>query len=223
MAGCSADRSAWWGSARGGRVDFTGPAQDVWKATYVNGVPDVKPGSGTSFATAMTAGLAALWLGHHGRASLITKYDPDVKLTEVFRWVLKRSASRPPSSWFGGFGPIVNARRALETPLPDAAVVRASLLQESTAGETVPDVSCVSEVCEFMGGDVPTGTAAIAEMLDVPEASIAGLDDRYADELLFHAMSSLGGESQLTESTGTSRIDRATLSTELQEAVERAP
>jgi thermitase len=105
MSGCDANRSVWGGSAFGSGVDFSAPAEDVWKAGFDGREAVVEPSSGTSFASALTAGVAALWLAHHGRQALLERYaQSEVRLTEVFRKVLTAAAREVPSGGALGWG-----------------------------------------------------------------------------------------------------------------------
>ena len=78
--------------------------------------PSVGQGQGTSFAVALTAGVAACWLAHHGRPNLIAEARARGEtLQNMFRRILRATARRPPG-WNGinmGAG-IVHARRLLE-------------------------------------------------------------------------------------------------------------
>ena len=197
MAGCDARRGIWKGSARGSRVDFSAPAQDVWKAGFAGGAETTMQSSGTSFAAAMTAGLAALWLAHHGRQNLLDRYQATgVRLTEVFRTVLARSAGDPPSSGFGG---IVNAEQALRTPLPAPGEVRRSFEHEAmTAGIDVPagtDGPSLSTALEILGTSYKQGRRRLADGLGVAEAALEAIADGCGDELAFHAILSSDGSS----------------------------
>lgn len=68
VAGCDYHRRPWRDSCRGSRVVVTAPATDVWKAEAVKENRTIRysvgQGSGTSFAVAATAGVAACWLRH---------------------------------------------------------------------------------------------------------------------------------------------------------------
>ena len=70
VAGINVRNEPWRGSCRGGAVDISAPAEFVPRAKRNpadGGGPNVVAGGqGTSFAVAITAGVAALWLGHHG-------------------------------------------------------------------------------------------------------------------------------------------------------------
>ena len=118
LAGCTAKRNPWTWSSRGKRVDVAGPAKKVWVAS-AEGAP-IRQSDGTSQATATSAGIAALWLAHHGRDNLLAKYRGKRQLADVFRHCIQASSDPPPRNngrWGSG---IVNARQCLQLPLPDA-------------------------------------------------------------------------------------------------------
>ena len=225
MAGCDAARGIWEGSARGRRIDFTGPAQDVWKAGFDDGDAIAVQSSGTSFATAMTAGVAALWLAFHGRGNLITKYRPHgVRLTEVFRKVIERSADPAPRSLFGGFGGIVNAERALRTQLPDPAEVRKDFSQEAmTAGIDMPAGPrgpSLTAALETLGENFTEGRRRLADSLGVTEEELEAVAEGCGDELAFHAILAMGRTSKATggaiESMGAPVLELSQMSDRLQ-------
>lgn len=122
VAASNARRQPWGGSSRGSAVDVTAPGESVWVAQI--GDADeaylVGQGSGTSFATAAVAALAALWLAHHGRQKLAERYGIE-KIPFIFNQILRDTCD--PVEWSAGkFGAgIVNAERLLAAPLPDGA------------------------------------------------------------------------------------------------------
>ncbi len=129
VAGCSADGRPWDESLRGPNVDITAPADGVWVADFDskqtdnngNRLPLVEAGSGTSFATAFMAGVAALWLAHWGRAQLLQRY-PNTPLAWVFRHQLQRTSNAAHANEWDktNYGPgVVNVRALLEEPLPN--------------------------------------------------------------------------------------------------------
>lgn len=101
VAGSSVHDTVWKGSCRGNAVDITAPAQHVYRASRrpdSMDPADVGPGEGTSFAVALTAGVAALWLAHHGRQQLIESLGPGERLQDRFARLLRRTA-RVPTGW----------------------------------------------------------------------------------------------------------------------------
>ncbi len=221
MAGCDARRGIWEGSARGSRVDFTGPAQDVWKAAFKKGRPRVTQSSGTSFATAMTAGVAALWLAFHGRDNLIDKYRPhDIRLAEVFRTVLQRSSDSPPHNLFGGFGGIINAERALKTPLPAPGEITIPTGHETFIGESesrvMSDNPSLAQALEILGGDYANNRQRLADMFQIGEDELEGIAEGCGDEIAFHAVMNQhhSGTNEM-ESSSMGILDKSVLSQQL--------
>jgi serine protease len=116
-------------SCKGSRVDVAAPGEDVLCATVkieeneqqedipVNGT---KLGNGTSFAVALVAGVAALWLSYWGRDYLESKYGL-ARIPLVFDKLLRQTAN-PPDGWdteVAGAG-IINAHALLSAELPDS-------------------------------------------------------------------------------------------------------
>jgi thermitase len=111
LAACNVRREAWAGSAHGPKVDVTAPGEDVWRA--VPGDEYVAPSSGTSYAAAITAGLAALWLAFHGREAVLLRARAlGINAAELFRRYLRATASEGPGDGFGRG--IVDARALLD-------------------------------------------------------------------------------------------------------------
>jgi thermitase len=140
VAASRIDDTEWPGSCRGPAVDITAPGSSIWRAvparTGTVVTYDVERGSGTSYAVAQTAGLAALWLSYHGRGNLISRYGRH-RLAAVFKEALQRSCRTPPHWNTDDFGPgIAEANTLLRAPLPDAAPARA--LRHRSAAADAP-------------------------------------------------------------------------------------
>ena len=58
----------------------------------------VEPSCGTSYSTANVAGVAALWLAHHDRQDLVTRFEGLTKLQFIFKRLLQHTA-RQPNEW----------------------------------------------------------------------------------------------------------------------------
>lgn len=131
-----------WGSAACGKyVDWCAPADQIRRlkirprqdGSYETGVNPTADGDGTSYATAITSGIAAMWLAWHGVQNLRAKYaGQEWMISAVFKKLAKDSCNRWPTGSAGntGYGAgIINASRLLEQPLPDAG----SLNKEAAA------------------------------------------------------------------------------------------
>lgn len=103
LAGVDRNGNRWRGSCRGKAVDVAAPAENVHRAHRAPGpVNDAAlhaiedRAQGTTFATAMTAGVAALWLEKFGRNALIAEaHGRGWPLQELFRAALRQTANRP--------------------------------------------------------------------------------------------------------------------------------
>jgi Subtilase family len=121
VAASNADDKPWSGSASGAAVDITAPGESVWRAYAFkkNGALtfDTQRSSGTSYATATTAGVCALWLQHHGAATLRTRYG--ARLASVFTTLLKAHCRLVPGWNTNRYGPgILDAVGLLGAELP---------------------------------------------------------------------------------------------------------
>jgi Subtilase family len=131
VAASNAETKPWRGSASGAAVDITAPGESVWRA-YARrkaGVMtfETERSSGTSYATATTAGVCALWLQHHGVAALRARYGG--RLASVFVTLLKAHCRTVPGWDTERYGPgILDAVGLLAAPLPEfgGAVMRSA-------------------------------------------------------------------------------------------------
>jgi hypothetical protein len=90
----------WVGTSSGSKVDISAPGEDVWKAEpFPIAANACSPGSGTSYATATLAGVAALWIAFFSKPILdATAKSRSQFLQETFREEIKRTA-RTPIAW----------------------------------------------------------------------------------------------------------------------------
>ncbi len=189
VAGCDSQRQKWGPSASGPEVAVSGPAEAVWVPTASSvQKPDPHQSNGTSFAVATVAGVAALWLAYHGRDFLLDRYRGKATLSQVFRYVLNASSdpfSEPVGNGFGAG--IVNARRALLTPLPSSADLQAVASAAPAALAAPAPASPVDDIADAFP-DIPEDALRIwlAAKLDVApnelDQRIVGMED----ELIFH-------------------------------------
>jgi serine protease len=163
VGACNCADGIWQFSSPGPEVDVAAPGESVWVARSVHDQPpSVEQGSGSSFGTPMVAGIAALWLSHHGRDALIARYGrPGV--SRVFRHLLVTAGVRVPAGWDTarhGAG-IVDAHALLVAALP--AAVPAPLARFAAA----PPAGVAAS------GAAPRALAAIAHA--VPDLDAASL------------------------------------------------
>lgn len=164
----------WRGSSHGPAVAICGPAEFVARADARDAAQPVSGGQGTSFATALIAGVAALWLAYHGRDALIAALPPGRTLQEMFRRLLDDTAWVP-----GGHDPeeygagVVNAKALVERD-PNSAFADAS------AGAGSPDIlgSVVSLVSRIFGrgGEESVTPVLLADLQHTAEIACAALD-----------------------------------------------
>lgn len=122
VAACDAEKGIWRGSSRGAAVDITAPGDRVWRAVANtnDNLDNVAQGSGTSFAVATVAGIAALWLAKHGRNKIIQACGGEEKIAFTFLQLLRSTATPVPGWPAGQFGGgLVDADKLLDAPLPD--------------------------------------------------------------------------------------------------------
>jgi subtilisin family serine protease len=150
----------WRDAARGEEVDVTAPGVDVWRGETRPGTGGantdaVETGDGTSFSTALVAGIASLWIQYHGYAALHGCYQG--ALASTFRSVLRNGGARRPEGWrTAEFGPgIVDAEGLLKASLPRPADVCAAERRRRT-----PDAW--ARLCGFTQGTaLPAACSAL--------------------------------------------------------------
>ena len=132
VAGVDQHDKPWRGSSAGTRVDISAPGENVYVAVRRpgdSGHGEVGASQGTSFAVALTAGVAALWLAHHGTARLkALAAARGITVNALFRAALRQTARRP-AGW--------NAQR-YGAGVVDAAALLALAPEAIPAPEAVP-------------------------------------------------------------------------------------
>ena len=146
----------------------------------LTGADNVTRSSGTSYGVAHLAGVAALWLGHWGAATLHDRYGAG-NVQSVFTQLLREHGFRRPAGWdTGRFGVgIVDAKALLDAPLP--AVAPARELAEPAA----PRTSSRDRLEAVLGAEEPgEADARLAQLFQAPperlEADIELLGDEVA-------------------------------------------
>jgi hypothetical protein len=111
----------WANASRGPQIDWCAPAAEIRRATRdrSNG-PFVysDKGDGTSYATALSTGVAALWLTHR-YAQITAAYGKTWQRVHAFKQIAKKTTRRPAVWGDGLYGTgILNALAVLNAPLP---------------------------------------------------------------------------------------------------------
>ncbi len=130
-AGSTVGSVPWGKSAYGIAVDWAAPADHIYRAeTRKPATPTYAgAGDGTSYATAITTGAAALWLARHSVA-LPAAYPQAWQRVEAFKAVAKATARKMPNQQPGSFGAgVLDIATLLDSALPDAG----GLVQEGSA------------------------------------------------------------------------------------------
>ncbi|MGE6822812.1 S8 family serine peptidase [Pseudomonas soli] len=176
VGGVNAELKPWQGSSHGKAVAISGPAEFVLRASprNPNDAGEVSGGQGTSFATAHLAGVAALWLAHHGRDKLIQGLAPGVTLQEVFRALIQRSANKKGKLQSDEYGAGIFDAQALLEMEPAMAMGLESVYR-------VPGYDMREQVIELLGqvyGAVGVEVAApvTADPQHLPELACIALD-----------------------------------------------
>lgn len=117
--------SPWAKSGRGPQITLSAPGEQVWAAAKNKTTdPDagIRPAQGTTLATSLTAGVAALWVAKHGgRAALKARADAAGTTVQAMFNRCATAGLVPPPVWNGarnlGAG-LLDAARTLAAPLP---------------------------------------------------------------------------------------------------------
>lgn len=126
----------WDGASRGQFVDVCGPANGVRRASIERRKGELvsfiaADGNGTSYATALCAGIAALWLAKQGNA-LDGAYSQPWMKPAAFKRLIKETAECPAGWDTGNWGHgLYRADKLLAAPLP----AEGSLHQEAKAAD----------------------------------------------------------------------------------------
>lgn len=116
----------WKGSSRGSRVTLSAPAEFVWRAERTTADADkglISPSQGTSYATTLIAGAAAVWLSKHGRDAVIDEASKrGVTVARLYATALKATVHTP-NDWDEDLGAgILDAERLVNLELADIPV-----------------------------------------------------------------------------------------------------
>ncbi|HBL30758.1 MAG TPA: hypothetical protein DD490_28315 [Acidobacteria bacterium] len=177
-AASNALAAPWRFSGLGPAVAITAPGELVWhdqagSEAEMRSEPQDR-GSGTSYATAHVAGLAALWLSYHGRDALLAHCKGRKELLPfLFRLCLQKTASSAPHfirRGEGGFGAgIAHADRLLAVKLPPIAEVKQ--FRERILAAPVPTIVGFPAASWHNILTLPTLAEGIPQIPDATEAA----------------------------------------------------
>lgn len=122
VGGTTRDDAPWSGSSYGPEVDFSAPASGLRRASTTNKgqFEYALGGDGTSYATAMTTGAAALWLSHRAQ-EIASAYPQPWQRVAAFTALARDNASVPKPWQLGSFGTgVLNIKALLDAKLPAA-------------------------------------------------------------------------------------------------------
>ncbi|MEM7317741.1 MAG: S8 family serine peptidase, partial [Pseudomonadota bacterium] len=128
VAALQPDKRPWRNTGRGPEVSFSAYGENVWGAAK-NKESDpnngIRSSQGTTLATSISGGIAALWVAHHGGRATLRQKAQTAGTTVQAMWLhcARHGMSRPPE-WAGatdlGAG-IIDAQAVLNAPLPTGA------------------------------------------------------------------------------------------------------
>ena len=204
VAATNCNSKPWPDSSRGELVDISAPGESVWAARV-----DLKTtpprfvesrSDGTSYAVETLAGVAALWLAHHGPERIRRRYGK-ANVQGAFLALLRSHGRRVPSDWISngwqrqyGVG-IVDAVALLQAGLPDLpeAVAVPETVSEATQ-QPVPRLRAA--LGELTGDQV---RAVVSDLLGIDAGQVDELSPVVVSELVFR----LGEDDQFREAVLT--------------------
>jgi hypothetical protein len=231
VAATTCERRPWSGSSGGAAVNISAPGAGVWVAgVVVDAVPPefvVDRSNGTSFAVSALAGVAALWLAHHGPARVRERYGPS-RVQDAFLTLLRSHGHRLPPGWSrNGWGDeygvgIVDAAGLLRAGLPKLPAPAPTAAPLASAGHVVdrlrPALGMVdaADVRRRIGGLLGIAPAAVDRL---QPTAVSELVYRLGeDEQLRAALSPGSGDTAPSLGTARALLDR-TASRALRDAV----
>lgn len=195
VAATGVDDRPWPESSRGPAVDVCAPGWCVWVAAYRwdDGEPvaEVRRSSGTSYAVAHVAGVAALWLAHHGPDALRERYGG--RLQGAFLRLLRTGGARVTDGWnsaLWGAG-IVDAAAMLTAPLPAMEEVEAAAAQ---ANAPAPESVRLGALVNLDGAAFDR---ALGRRTGVEGEELRGIVSRFEGELAYHLLEQPGFRAHL--------------------------
>ncbi|WP_297768648.1 S8 family serine peptidase [uncultured Roseovarius sp.] len=202
VAALNPDLSPWAKTGSGPEVTIANFGVNVWGAAKNKASdPDhgIRPAQGTTLATSLTAGAAALWVAHHGGRTALRHKAAQAGTTVQAMFVhCLTQGIIPPSVW-GGAGAygagLIDANRLLACPFPTGTEAPAPAAPGPTG--TAPTLAVLQS---HLAGHAPDAAADLAP--DLAE---------YASELIWlsHRAQARERAAQTTETETFSGLDVA--------------
>ncbi|MFH5822239.1 S8 family peptidase [Georgenia sp. AZ-5] len=184
VAATNAQGRPWVESSRGSMVDLAAPGESVWAASVdsTTNPPTFREcrGHGTSFAVACLAGVAALWVAHHGHETIVARYGRG-NVQAAFLTLLRSHGHYVPPGWDAaslGVG-IVDAHGLLAAGLPELGDLDAVTARAAADGA----VGRLQSVLADEGRDQVR--AQVATLMGVADPDIEGLPQTAVSELVY--------------------------------------
>lgn len=187
VAATNVEDRPWVGSSRGSMVDVSAPGESVWVAAVDSSSSPPRfhhnRHHGTSFAVATLAGVAALWIAHHGYDRIVERVGL-ANVQAAFLAALRAHGHRVPpgwteNGWERAFGVgVVDAHALLQAPLPDPA--RLAPIAEWDDFDAVARLRAV-----LTGLDRNAVRASVAALLGVDPEAVDDLPSHLVAELVF--------------------------------------
>ena len=232
VGGSNVQDMPWKGTCRGPAVQISAPAEFVWRAHRTrpaDPLSGVSGGQGTSFAVALVAGCAALWLSRFGRHAVIAEArSRGTSVQALFRHALRATARRPDQWDTAAFGAgIVDANALLSMDLaaipqgsPEGAPVSAQsvkqLLDEEIGSGAVDqafpwcryelEIAAIALAHAKLGQKVATMSAEAKVMATRPSPELAAAADGSSD-LRLRGFSERSGHASLSRPLAIADVD----------------
>ena len=190
VGGSARHHKPWLLSSVGREVDISAPAKDVWVAATRNAGVDpyhIAQHDGTSFAVALTAGVAALWLAHHGGRDKVAEAVGGPKHVQAaFRALVRRTCTKPAGWDADNRGPgIVDAEALLKA---SPASWRDAADKPHSPRTTAPGRALDAAAAMAPEGMAPgDANAQVAALFDGDKDKLARFGDEVTYRLAEHA------------------------------------
>jgi hypothetical protein len=207
VAALQPDKRPWKKTGRGPEVSFAAYGEQVWGAAK-NRPSDpssgIRASQGTTLATSMTGGIAALWVAHHGGRTALMQKAQSAGTTVQAMWLhCAKHGMLKPDEWSNandlGAG-IIDAERLLNAPLPSAA--ESSTTPDPDAGPTLNVL-----VSHLAGRDTNAAAEVTPELADFASEILWLSYRRGARERI--VQSDGGAEAVMAEANATSDLKSA--------------